>query len=253
MNQNVTVCILVCFFHYICILRDKNIEQCLQDKDHSTLLSVLTKAISLYPGNTDYFVKRSDAYLELGDFNSAIANLRHVWRVDDASDEIKHKLVSAYLLSGQALFDGKMYQRSLEKFEEGRKLAPDNLLLQIKCISCLHELEEFNQCMSLIQESLSRHPNSPDLLVLRAKMNLLFGKVRVCMCVRVCVRVSYTLMRMNMKLIYTHNTYVYKFSQILIIPLYFNAMILKLMVIIFLLSFLVVLTAYFRGGPNLVR
>ena len=157
--------------------RHESILKSQQDKDYDILLSKLTKAIHLYPEDMNLFIQRADAYLEVCDFSSAIVNLRHVWRTDTSNNEVKNKLLTAYVLNGQALFDCQLYERSLDTFQEARKLDPGSLTIRKKCIGCLRELKEFDRCMSLIQESLCTYPDNPDLLVLRARMNLLFGKV----------------------------------------------------------------------------
>ena len=122
----------------------------------------------------------------MSDFSSAIVNLRHVWRTDKDDAEIRGKLLSAYTLRGHALYNSQLYQESMDAFRKARELDPDSLSLQMKCMDCLRELEEFDKCMSLIQQCLGKHPSNPHLLVLRARMNILFGKV-TSLCVLLCL------------------------------------------------------------------
>lgn len=155
-------------------------EDAFHNHAYASALSLLTKAIGLDPRNQQYFVKRAEASLLLGDPSSAITNLRHALTLlpsGACKDAALQKLSLALYLHGETLFKEDMPYLALEKFRGLCALDPSCLAPRLKCIACLHTQGQLGQCMNEVEAALKQHPTSADLYVVRARLYWQLGKV----------------------------------------------------------------------------
>ena len=156
------------------------VEDAFHNREYTTALSLLTRAIGLDPHNSQYFVKRADAYLHLGDPSSATTNLRHALTLlppGTCKDAILQQLSLALYLNGEALFREGMPHLALEKFCSLCALDPSCLVPRLKCMACLHSLGQHGECLNEVEAALQQHPGNADLLAVRARVYWELGKV----------------------------------------------------------------------------
>ena len=155
-------------------------ENAFHNHEYASALSLLTKAISLDPNNQQYFVKRAEASLLLGDPSSAVTNLRHALTLlpsGACKGTVLQRLSLALYLHGETLFREGMPYLALEKFQSLCALDPSCLAPRLKCIACLHTLDQPAQCMHEVEAALKQHPANADLYVVRARLSCELGKV----------------------------------------------------------------------------
>lgn len=156
------------------------VEDAFHNREYATALSLLTRAIGLDPHNSQYFVKRADAYLHLGDPSSTTTNLQHALTLlppGTCKDAILQQLSLALYLNGEALFREGMPHLALEKFRSLCALDPSCLVPRLKCMACLHGLGQHGECLSEVEAALQEHPSNADLFAVRARVHWELGKV----------------------------------------------------------------------------
>ena len=87
------------------------------EDDPVKAISRLTKAIALDKDNSYLYELRAKLYLSLGDFPSAIANLRRALSLveqQQAGDPLRLLLRSVYFVYVQTLYDLGCYQEAME-------------------------------------------------------------------------------------------------------------------------------------------
>ena len=172
----------------------------LQEDKPVEAISRLTKAIALDKSNTYLYELRARIYLSSGDFPSAIVNFRKalclVQQQQRSSDNIIQSLLcSVYFIYIQNLYDLGCYQEALEVLQASSWLHQFNLQFNLRrCvlyhmmmltnndhhirIMCLSAMSNHDKCLEVINTSICQHGQLPDLLIMRARINYMFGNVR---------------------------------------------------------------------------
>nr|XP_032814584.1 tetratricopeptide repeat protein 16 isoform X1 [Petromyzon marinus]XP_032814585.1 tetratricopeptide repeat protein 16 isoform X1 [Petromyzon marinus]XP_032814586.1 tetratricopeptide repeat protein 16 isoform X1 [Petromyzon marinus]XP_032814587.1 tetratricopeptide repeat protein 16 isoform X1 [Petromyzon marinus]XP_032814588.1 tetratricopeptide repeat protein 16 isoform X1 [Petromyzon marinus] len=139
-----------------------------------------TKAINLTPQQTDLYVKRAEAYLELCDFQSAILGYKQALSVSRGQAPIHGRLASIYCIHGQGLFEHKLYLDALEAFTRATELKPSSLPIEMRCVACLAALGRYGDCLELVDRWLLAETDNADLYVLRARLHHRFNNPSRC-------------------------------------------------------------------------
>ncbi|MFZ0318932.1 MAG: tetratricopeptide repeat protein [Candidatus Sulfotelmatobacter sp.] len=122
------------------------------------------KATELDPAFADGFVSLGQAYMERGDYASAIAPLKHAL-------ELKKDLVPAHQLLGYALLAEGYASEAIPHLQ----LSPDKTALGIAQI----QTGQLPEAVANLQASLAAHPNDPDILYYLGRASGLLAKQSV--------------------------------------------------------------------------
>lgn len=85
---------------------------------------LLNKSIMLHPNCCKYYRLRGNAYLEICDFKSAVANYKRVVAMEPDDMEGWDRLALMYYFLGQSLFDCKLHSEALEAFTRAAEICP---------------------------------------------------------------------------------------------------------------------------------
>lgn len=139
----------------------------------------LSRALVLQPRNPSLYQQRAEGYMALGDFSSAIQNLKKALTLTQTEDmEIKDRLVSLYESYGDIFYKQHKYNLAIENYQKAIDLQPDQRRYKVKRISCLLHLKDYKQCLSLVENELQIGSPTIELLLIRAHLYLVFGNVR---------------------------------------------------------------------------
>ncbi|NXK53578.1 TTC16 protein, partial [Chauna torquata] len=78
------------------------------------------------------------------------------------------KAISLDPQRGQCLLDQELYSEALEAFTRAAELQPHRRVFRRRSISCLAALNEFPECLRMLNRDLKEDARNPDLYVLRA-------------------------------------------------------------------------------------
>jgi len=138
-------------------------------------LKCIRKALVVMPEEADYFVLRGDIYLQMCDYKSAIMDYKHVCILSPDNAEYLSKLAFIYYLQGQCYYDEELFLDALECFTRAAEMQPENSAYHSRSIACLLSLKRHKDCMKMINERIDVETDNPDLLILRARLHLLFS------------------------------------------------------------------------------
>ncbi|CAL8344393.1 unnamed protein product [Lota lota] len=129
-----------------------------------------SKAMVLQPNQAHLFGSQGEAYLYLGDFQSAAGCYQQASRLEPSGGSFHHtRLALIYHLQGQCLFDGGLYLDALESFSKAAELNPQRRAYASRSVACLSALGRYTDCLRLVSDWLAEHPSS-DLYILRARL-----------------------------------------------------------------------------------
>ncbi|XP_059921996.1 tetratricopeptide repeat protein 16 [Gadus macrocephalus] len=127
-----------------------------------------SKYIVLQPNQAQLYGSQGEAYLCLGDFQSAAGCYQQASRLEPPGGSFYHtRLALIYHLQGQCLFDGGQYLDALESFSKSAEWNPQRRPL--RSVACLSALGRYTECLRLVSGWLADRPSS-DLYVLRARL-----------------------------------------------------------------------------------
>jgi len=138
-------------------------------------ITYLNKALFSQPNKVEYYILLGDSYLQLCDFKSAILNYKRVCILEPENDEYFSKLAFIYFLQGQCYSDEELFIDALECFSRASEMKPNKEEYHMKSIACLATLKRHKECLSSINKRLAMQSDKPDLLILRARLHLLFS------------------------------------------------------------------------------
>ncbi|KAJ3603676.1 hypothetical protein NHX12_028420 [Muraenolepis orangiensis] len=139
-----------------------------------------SKAIILQPNQAQLYSSQGEAYLILGDFQSAAGSYQQACRLESSGGSILHTRLSLiYHLQGQCLFDGGLYLAALESFSKAAELNPQRRAHTLRSLACLSALGRYRDCLRLVSYWLAERPSS-DLYVLRARLYKRLGRPAAC-------------------------------------------------------------------------
>ena len=73
-----------------------------------------------------YYKERSEIFIQLCDFSSAILNYKRACLLDPDNNEYYNRLAFLYFFHGQTLFDQRLYPEALESFTRAAEMSPNN-------------------------------------------------------------------------------------------------------------------------------
>ncbi|CAI9532648.1 unnamed protein product [Staurois parvus] len=118
----------------------------------------------------ELYVRRAEAFLQLGDFQSAAVNLQKACSGSDPSGEHIELLATTYYLQGQSLLEQKCPMDAMECFTRAAELQPQNRHYRMHSICCLAALGRYAECLGLLNKQLEEEGGNPDLYIVRARL-----------------------------------------------------------------------------------
>ncbi|MCJ8746895.1 hypothetical protein PDJAM_G00146940 [Pangasius djambal] len=134
-------------------------------------VTCFTKAITLQPEQTQFYVARAEAYLQLCDFKSAALDYKHVCFLEPQKKAYIHRLAFIYYLQGQCYCDQGMFFEALESFAKAIELKPDFRPYHMRSLVCLTALGRYSDAIRLVTIWLESDTSSADLFTLRARLH----------------------------------------------------------------------------------
>ncbi|KAG7318382.1 hypothetical protein KOW79_018137 [Hemibagrus wyckioides] len=130
-----------------------------------------TKAITLQTEQTQLYVARAEAYLQLCDFKSAALDYKHACNLEPQKKAHFHRLAFVYYLQGQCYCDRGMFLEALQSFAKAVELKPDFRPYHMRSLACLTALGRYSDAMRLVTNWLESETPSADLFTLRARLH----------------------------------------------------------------------------------
>ncbi|XP_018424634.1 PREDICTED: tetratricopeptide repeat protein 16 [Nanorana parkeri] len=143
---------------------------CLSQEEWEKAVISFTKAINLCPEKIELYVQRAEAFLQLGDFQSAAVNLQKACADPNPPLEHIELLAATYYLQGQNLFDQMCPMDAMECFTRAAELQPQNRHYHMRSICCLAALGRYSECLRLMNKQLEEEQDNPDLYIVRARL-----------------------------------------------------------------------------------
>lgn len=156
-----------------------SVNSSLNSGEYEKALMALNRLVTLNSNEQSYYILRAESLLHLCDFNSAILNLEKALSIR-YTDELNKKCAFYHFLYGQILYDQKMYMLALDNFQLSIEREPDILIYHIRKLSCLWAMEEHSTCLQLVTHLITNHPDTADLLVIRANLYYFYAKYTKC-------------------------------------------------------------------------
>ncbi|XP_062514890.1 tetratricopeptide repeat protein 16-like [Corticium candelabrum] len=145
--------------------------------DPERAILLLNKAVSLRPSVAQYYVARAEMFIQLCDFRSSILNLKRAQTLDRRNLDIHGRLAFVYYFYGQILFDQHLYTDALTLFQTAARMKPESISYNVRSITCLAALGRHGSCLDLVNKRLRLNEENPDLYVMRAKLQQMFGNI----------------------------------------------------------------------------
>ena len=107
------------------VLRITAANRALEEGDYTHCIAVLSRAMALEPHNPELFKKRADAYIQLKDYASAIANYQKtISLAPSEATGLASRMADAYFKSGKILCAQGNLEAGLEAFTMAAQLLP---------------------------------------------------------------------------------------------------------------------------------
>lgn len=148
-------------------LADRKYDQGLKKliaREYEDALRYFLWAIKECPDVEDFYVKRSECYLVIGDFVRALSDAHEALKLNPESGDIKARIADcmAYLENDvRDLMQKKRFDDCLEIIEKVHKISPGNVILNVLCIKILMEKDKIESAqiinkINLVMEIASR-------------------------------------------------------------------------------------------------
>ncbi|KAG7264157.1 hypothetical protein CRUP_001668 [Coryphaenoides rupestris] len=155
-------------------------EEMMDRGQYEKAVRCFSKAIVLQPNQAQLYGSQGEAYLYLGDFQSAADSYQQACRLEPSGGSFLHsRLGLIYHLQGQCLFDGGLYLDALESFNKAAELNPQHRASALRSVACLSALGRYRDCLRLVSDWLTVRPSS-DLYILRARLHRQLGQPAAC-------------------------------------------------------------------------
>jgi tetratricopeptide (TPR) repeat protein len=135
-----------------------------KERKFDTAIAEFKKATEIDPSLGDGFIALGQAYMESGDYGSAIPALKHAL-------ELNGDAVAAHQLLGYALLSQGYASEAIPHLQR----SPDKTAMGIAQI----QVGQFPEAVASLQASLAEHPNDPDLLYYLGRASGLLAKQSV--------------------------------------------------------------------------
>ncbi|XP_062873774.1 tetratricopeptide repeat protein 16 isoform X2 [Trichomycterus rosablanca] len=132
-------------------------------------VTCFTKAIMLQPKQTQLYLERAEAYIQLCDFKSAALDYKHVCNMEPQITAYLHRLAFIYYLQGQCCFDQGMFLEALTSFTKAAELRPNFQPYHMRRLACLSALGRYIDCICLATNWIEKGTPSSDLFTFRAR------------------------------------------------------------------------------------
>nr|XP_008509653.1 PREDICTED: tetratricopeptide repeat protein 16 isoform X2 [Equus przewalskii] len=139
-----------------------------------------SRALHLDPRLVDFYALRAEAYIQLGDFSSAIQNLRRAISFQPENTDYLERLSFVLYLQGQCLFEQCSFRDALNVFSQASELQPEKPCFRYRCMACLLALKRHADCLSLVTKEVKNGTTNPDIYILRARLYNFFEKPNLC-------------------------------------------------------------------------
>ncbi|XP_017307971.1 tetratricopeptide repeat protein 16 [Ictalurus punctatus] len=148
--------------------------------DFERAVTSFTKAITLQPEQTQLYVARAEAYLQLCDFKSAALDYKYVCYLEPQKKAYFHRLAFIYYLQGQCYCDQGMFFEALESFAKAVELKPGFRPYHMRSLACLTVLGRYGDAIRLVTNWLESDTPSADLFTLRARLHHQLNQPMLC-------------------------------------------------------------------------
>ncbi|XP_078406106.1 tetratricopeptide repeat protein 16-like isoform X2 [Cetorhinus maximus] len=139
-----------------------------------------SKAIVLNPQMKEFYLKRAEAYLCIGDFQSSIVNYRKASTLDPSDGDILSQIAHTLYIQGQCLFEMKLYMDALLVFVQASEMQPENQHYHMRSVEVLIALGRLEDSVQLISNQLENVKSNPELYILRARLHDYFSQIANC-------------------------------------------------------------------------
>ncbi|XP_029915577.1 tetratricopeptide repeat protein 16-like [Myripristis murdjan] len=138
-----------------------------------------SKAMNLEPKQTQLHVSQAEAYLQLCDFQSAVASYKQACLLEPGA--FNNRLAFIYYLQGQCLFDRGLFIEALESFTKAAELKPGSRVYQMRSLACLSAMGCYSECVKLLNDWIASwdSPNA-DLYTMRARLHQQLHQMVLC-------------------------------------------------------------------------
>lgn len=143
-------------------------------------VSCFSKAILLQSQQTEFYVQRAEAYLQLCDFQSAALDYKHACSLQPQTEAYPQRLAFIYYLQGQCLFDLGKFLEALDSFTKAAELKPCFRPYHMRSLACLSALGRYSDCLRSVSNWLETDSQSADLLILRARIHHQLNQMTLC-------------------------------------------------------------------------
>ncbi|XP_008509647.2 tetratricopeptide repeat protein 16 isoform X1 [Equus przewalskii] len=155
-------------------------QRCLEQEDWEMAVLFFSRALHLDPRLVDFYALRAEAYIQLGDFSSAIQNLRRAISFQPENTDYLERLSFVLYLQGQCLFEQCSFRDALNVFSQASELQPEKPCFRYRCMACLLALKRHADCLSLVTKEVKNGTTNPDIYILRARLYNFFEKPNLC-------------------------------------------------------------------------
>ncbi|XP_051806858.1 tetratricopeptide repeat protein 16 [Acanthochromis polyacanthus] len=128
-----------------------------------------TKGINLLPEQTQLYVHRAEAFLQLCDFRSAAASYKQAEILQPGASS--RRLAFICYLQGQCLLDRSLFLEALEAFSKAAELQPDSRVYRVRSVVCLSAAGRHSDALKLLNGCMTSGSPTADLYVLRARLH----------------------------------------------------------------------------------
>ncbi|CAF0723587.1 unnamed protein product [Brachionus calyciflorus] len=166
-----------------------------EEEHYEKALLILEKAFTFTSQDVNFYMLKTDCFIQLCDFKSAILTINKLISTllinfnesnpnyNEIQNNLYDKIAFCYYMIGQTSCDSKLFMEALESFNKASEVRPNNLAFKIKSISCLFSMNRLPEALSLMEKLIDENDsyrNNGALYVLRAKLNLKDNHVSKC-------------------------------------------------------------------------
>ncbi|XP_067868444.1 tetratricopeptide repeat protein 16-like [Heterodontus francisci] len=141
---------------------------------------LFSKAITLNPQMKEFYLRRAEAYLLIGDFQSSLVNYRMASTLDPSDHDLLSQIANTLYIQGQCLFEMKLYVDALEVFAQASEMMPENHHYRMRSVAVLVALGRLEDSLQLVDNQLEIVKSNPELYVLRARLHDYFLQIANC-------------------------------------------------------------------------
>ena len=154
----------------------------------------INRGLALVSRNPDLYRQKAEALAAMGDIALALQNMQKAISLSHPNSPLlQDRLAELHRVHGEQLEKLNEHSTALTAYNKAFKLAPRCKLYTYKRyklqevlavdyiisyrIACLMQLGRYDECLSLTEAELKETPSTISLLVIRAKLKMMFGNV----------------------------------------------------------------------------